>query len=424
MLFDLLRPGASGDTITQICDIVGLCGLQDTLLWDDTVTTLTAANTGECSDLDEVSGECYTLLPLIKVGNSIWIDVGMELKSEYSDVAGEYLQLTNFSSENAGGTVNSWVNSSTLGLIDSIIDKGPILNDEGLLAINSIYLKAYWDQQFLQDQTNEDFFYKDASRNEALPNKAHFMHMVGCLPYSHELLPGYQIVSLSYQSAQNDNLSMILILPLLDGAASVSADDVVDVLPLPTASSEVALALPKFRIESKYETKLKDSLKALGLAAPFDSNYGFCDLMVGRCLSISSLIHKTFIEVNEDGTTATAVTFGMLAGAAPSSDKPVPVLFLADHPFQFFIYDAKEDLILFEGRVGAPTIPDNWPPAQFQAVHSDPDFWTSNFDDVDSPPIQPEPPIQSTQPSEVRDNERFTAAYWATGAAFAIIAAF
>lgn len=390
MLFDLLRPGASGDTTNQICDIVGLCGPRDTLLWNDTITALTMDNTGECSLFDD--GGCYALLPLIKIANSIWIDMSSELQPGYSEIVGEYLQLTDFASENAGGTVNSWVNTSTLGLIDSIIDEGPIFHE--LVAINSIYLKAYWRQQFSEARTNEDFFYKDASREEVLPDKAHFMHSVGYLAYSHAVLPGYQIISLGFDSAPYDNLSMVLVLPLLAGATSVSSNDVVDVLPLPSGRS-VALAIPKFRIESTYATDLKDSLTALGLTAPFDIRHGFCGLIDG-CLFIDLLVHKTFIEVNEEGTTAAAVTLAALMyGAGPPSG---PVLFVADHPFQFFIYDVKEDLILFEGRVGAPTILEDWSPAQFKAVHSDPDFWTSNFY-LESPPVQPEPPSQPTHPS-------------------------
>jgi hypothetical protein len=96
-----------------------------------------------------------------------------------------------------------------------------------------------------------------------------------------------------------------------------------------------------------------------------------------------------------------------MGGRAQGSALPdAPVLFLADHPFQFFIYDSKEDLVLFEGRVGAPTIPDDWPPALFEPVHTDPDFWTGHFYGIESPPVQPTPPpVQTTQPSTAFEDD-------------------
>lgn len=398
MVFDLLRPGAtSGDTLDQMCDIVGLCGSRNVLLWNDTVMSLTTSYAGECTTQhgSMEDGGCYQVAPLIKIAISAWIDIDSKLQPDYEEVVGEYLHSTDFTSQGAGGVVNTWVNSSTMGLIESIIDKGP-LKPYRLLAMNTIYLKAYWQQQFLEQKTNQDVFYTDASRRVALPNKAQFMHAYSFgFPYSDTLLPGYQVVELPYQRDFDDELSMILVLPLFTDAASVPSNQVVNILPLPTSVNPteekpwgqgVALAIPKFRIESTYETELEDALMTLGLTAPFDLQHGFCGLLEGNeCLVIDRLIQKTFIEVNEEGTTAAAVTFAALATGTPPN---APVLFLADHPFQFFIYDAGHDLILFEGRVGAPTIPDDWPPAFFQPVHSDPDFWTSNFG-LDDPPVQP-----------------------------------
>jgi len=390
MLFDLLRPGSSGTTSSEICDVMGLCGPEQELLWNDTVHTLTAEYDGRCLyQLDASAEACDLQSPTLKVANSIWIDNSSQLQSNYSDAVGDYLLQTNFSSQDAGGTVNKWVNSSTLGLIDSVIDEGPIPYD--LVAINSIYLRASWKNPFSEERTNEDLFYTDASRVEALPGKAHFMHTVGDdMPYSEELLPGYQIIALKYQSERDGELSMVVVLPVVAGAASVSSDEVLQALPL-LESRRVALALPKFRVEAEYKENLQMALKSLGLAAPFDPKQGFCGLLEGElCHVIDLLIQKTFIEVDENGTIAAAVTMaGVVEVSLPLPD--TPALFLADHPFQFFIYDAKEDLVLFEGRVGAPSIPSDWPPAQFQPKHSDPDFWTGNFYGVEGPPVQPTP---------------------------------
>lgn len=256
MVFDLLRPGSSGDTLNQLCDVVSLCGPEDELLWGDTVSALTTEYDGRCHRLEmgwDESDQCLEVAPTVKVANSIWIDRSSQLQTNYSAIVGEYLIQTDFTSQDAGGIVNDWVNTSTLGLIDSIIEEGPIPFD--LVAINSIYLKAFWSNQFSERRTNEDLFYTDASRVKVLPDNAHFMHTVREMPYSDELLPGYQIIKLDYVGGgyvQNTycDLSMVVILPFVTDPDPVTTEQVLEALPL-LDDRRVALALPKFRIESK-----------------------------------------------------------------------------------------------------------------------------------------------------------------------------
>lgn len=385
--------------------------------------------------------ECDRYSPLLKVANSIWIDSSSDLLPEYNKVVGNSLMQTDFASQDAGSTVNDWVNSSTLGLIDSIIENGSI--PFSLIAINSIYLKAYWENQFNEERTNEDFFYTDASRVEALPKKAHFMHSVRYMPYSDRLLPGNQIIKVSYVEGEFDQycgLSMVVVLPFDTNASPVSSDEALDALNMlqNSPSRRVALALPKFRIVSKYEDNLKAAMESVGLTAPFNPSQGFCGLLDDSpCLFVDLLIQKTFIEIDENGTIAAAVTAALFdTGSAPQTTPPPPppVLFQADHPFQLFIYSECEDIVLFEGCVGAPTIADDWPTVQFQAIHSDADFWTTNFN-VDKPvkpgttelPIQPtqpgttEPPIQPTQPGTIRTDTTSSSKNFG-GARFTVLA--
>lgn len=387
MLFDLVRPGSQGNTLTQLCNVMALCSPERELLWNDTVSALTSEYDGRCLVESFNTGECDAESPTVKVANSIWIDAGAQLQTNYSDVVGEYLLQTDFMSPDAGDIVNDWVNTSTLGLIDSIVDEGSI--PYTLLAINSIYLKASWEKPFEERDTNEDVFYKDATRVESLNESAHFMHAIRIVPYSDVQLPGYQIIRLGYFGG----LAMVFVLPLDASADSVASGQVIDALPF-LEEKWVALALPKFRIESEYKDTLKASLMALGLTSPFVGE-GFCGLIQG-CQLIDLLVQKTFIEMDEKGTIAAAVT---AAGFRSEPDPDATVLFLADHPFQFFIYDETQDLVLFEGRVGTPTISGDWPPAQLQAFHDDPAFWTSNFPELDSPPMQPmQPGTSTTQP--------------------------
>lgn len=228
-----------------------------------------------------------------------------------------------------------------------------------MVALNSIYLKASWSEQFNEGHTNEDLFYSDGETT----NNAHFMHMVEKFPYSHEALAGYQILQMHFSGdrrTDSTGLSMIFALPLEGGnetTAFASSADVLEAIPN-LERTRVALALPKFQYESKYEKSLRKALQSLGMEAPFDAERedNFC-IVDGSCNAyIDFIIQKTFIDVNEKGVEAAAVTamgFALLSAPIHSTD---PILFQADRPFQFFLYDEVEELILFEGRVGNPGI--------------------------------------------------------------------
>ena len=129
---------------------------------------------GEC--LWESMGECASSKPLLQIANSVWFDDGDTLNAEYDAVVGEYAMQTDFEAAESPIIVNEWVENSTSGLIDSIVDESkPLFPPFVLLAINSIYLKATWLEQFEKRSTNLDSFYDSASKSAAEVGKAHFM---------------------------------------------------------------------------------------------------------------------------------------------------------------------------------------------------------------------------------------------------------
>ena len=170
------------------------------------------------------------------------------------------------------------------------------------------------------------------------------------LRYSHDALPGYQLAELPFTAS---DLSMVLVLPTSDDKGIVTSSEVLTAL-AKLQTTRVALALPKFKFKSKYEDNLKEALQAIGVISPFFGDlcglYGYCGPFSDK------VIQKTVIDVNEKGVEAAAVTAIMvLESAGPSED---PILMMLDHPFQFFIYDHTEDLVIFEGRLGAQEIPE------------------------------------------------------------------
>jgi len=169
---------------------------------------------------------------------------------------------------------------------------------------------------------------------------------------------------------------MIIVLPLDDLFAPVLSVDVIvavqssDSLPI----TRVALALPKFKFESTYEDALKSALQSIGVVAPFVS--GLC-IRQGSCDAfIDFIIQKTVIAVNELGVEAAAVTAIGVTESAPPPELAYVVM--CDHPFQFFIYDGTHNVVLFEGRVGNPGIPEG-STATLTMLHSNDTFWSTNF---------------------------------------------
>ena len=119
------------------------------------------------------------------------------------------------------------------------------------------------------------------------------------------------------------------------------------------------------------------------------------DGIEGDCISkVTKVIQKTIIDVNEDGVEAAAVTAVMVDRNAPLPS--VPVLFLADHPFQFFVYESQEDLVLFEGLVGDPGATYDLEEPALPAQHTDSTFWVDTFNvDPRSPTDDSSAPLQS-----------------------------
>jgi serpin B len=170
--------------------------------------------------------------------------------------------------------------------------------------------------------------------------------------YAYAETPDLQMVELPYDG---NDLSMIILLPRkLDGIGALESELTTAKLTQWTQSlneHEIILSLPKFKLT--WEIELKETLAAMGMSDAFSSgNADFSGMDGSRYLFISAVIHKAFVDVNEEGTEAAAATAVVVArSAAPA---PVPV-FRADHPFVFLIRDKHNGSILFLGRVTDPT---------------------------------------------------------------------
>jgi serpin B len=356
----------NGKSKTETETVLGFPQDNTKLVWSNTIAQIVATYDGKCIRGPEID-DCPTK-PLIAIENSIWIDNENTLNTSYNGIVADYLKYIDFQNDSAGGQVNDWVKEKTRGLIDSLVPPGTL--DGALLAVNTIYLKANWKSQFSPSKTNQDIFYTNAKRSAKVKDNAHFMHIVGYYPYSNYALSGYQVLKLPFTK---DSLSMILVLPTSDSSSSVAWTMIIEALP-DLESTRVAIGIPQFRLESEYKEDLTDSLQDIGLGEPFRG--GLCVFENDCSAFISQIIQKTVIQVDEKGVEAAAATAIFIVGSSPYETDPI--LFLADHPFQYVIFDEVTHTVLFEGISGNPE-----PPAEATTTltgkHSDNNFWTANF---------------------------------------------
>jgi serpin B len=258
---------------------------------------------------------------------------------------------TNYDAEIFSGglqEVNDWVNKKTEGKIPKILEE---LNaDSVCVLLNAIYFKGTWADQFQKNQTSEAPFFLTGNGQTT----AQLMYRKG----SFQLLTekDFQAIAIPYKGGA---LSMVILLPnARDGLAAVekqvTAESLRDWLARLDGqpAQSVELSLPKFKLETTYD--LVPPLKKLGMQEAFAAGAAdFSGMGPGKGdLWIGQIVHKAFVEVNEEGTEAAAAT------AVEMVTKSIPVFktpeFRVDHPFIFIIRDNRTHTLLFLGRVADP----------------------------------------------------------------------
>lgn len=282
----------------------------------------------------------------LSTSNALWGDKRYQLHKAYPKLIQDYyggsLSLVDFvdAPEEAITKINSAVSDATNGLIPTIISRDFVNEDTRLVLTNAIYFKAPWEVEFNKTLTkDEDFFGEKATR------KVPMMHSHGFKKYCEG--PGYQVVDLPYKG---DNLSMMLVLPNDKiGLAKVEENfDYEAACNNLSFEEDVRLSLPRFKMETTYE--LKDVLCDMGASLAF-SDYAEFSGIGEEPLKISNVIHKAFVECNEEGTEAAAATaIGMMKCSMSMQAPKFPKEFKADHPFLFLIRNNNTGTILFGGR--------------------------------------------------------------------------
>lgn len=297
--------------------------------------------------------ENYSQSDLLKmnISNSIWINsdnTTQNFSEAYKDKTAEIFGATagTVTSDTAADTINGWVNEKTNGKIPTILSEND--TDFWALLINAVYFKGRWQSEFNESATMPDTF-TDRNGKET---ETDFMNMTRWLNYAET--NGVQIVELPYLTRESvfDDDGAYVEDNILDGVdasmylmmsdSEFNPENILKASEL--KSTFTALSVPKFKIE--YSADLKDMLNQLGILKAFDETAEFENMFNSGNMWITDVIHKTYIDVDEKGTEAAAVTsVGMAGSAAP----PEPIEIKFNKPFTFVIKDNISGEILFMG---------------------------------------------------------------------------
>lgn len=281
----------------------------------------------------------------LKIANSIWHQNGYPVRDEFLDINREFylseVIAADFADAGIIDEVNAWVAENTNDLITEALNQLP--PNVVMLLINAIYFQGSWQTEFDPDNT---FAANFNGPNGAVP--AELMHLpeASIRYFENEWM---QAVDLPY----GDSIySMSVFLP----KEGYDVQDIVNELN-PSSwenwlaefnPTNIELMLPKFEME--YQTKLKGTLPTMGMPLAFTDFADFSQMVEGGGVKIDDVIHKAFIEVDEEGTEAAAVTVVVIV----ETSAPLLPRFKADHPFFFVIHDNKTNSILFMGRLMEP----------------------------------------------------------------------
>ncbi|NXS53004.1 SPB6 protein, partial [Brachypteracias leptosomus] len=335
--------GSEGNTKAQITKVLSLNKAED-------------AHKEYQSLLSEINDPSAKYI--LRTANRLYGEKTFEFLSSFIESSQKFyhagLEQTDFvhAWEDSRNQINAWVEERTEGKIQNLLAKGILDSQTRLVLVNAIYFKGNWEKQFDKRRTAEMPFHinkKETRPVQMMMKKDHFnMTYIGDFQT--------KILELPYVGSE---LSMLILLPdaIQDESTGLERlereltyEKLIDwINPEMMDCTEMHVSLPRFKLEEDYD--LKPLLSSMGMPEAFDlGKADFSGMSAGNELVLSEVVHKSFVEVNEEGTEAAAATAGvMMIRCAMITPE-----FTANHPFLFFIRHNKTSSILFCGRFSSP----------------------------------------------------------------------
>jgi len=334
--------GARGSTADQMSSILGL------------------------KNPDSFTGMLHVLTKLqdlksVKSANKVWMQANFDVLSEFQrcvktyflSEAGEADYVNN--SEGARKEINSWVEEQTNSKINNLIPAGVISPMTRLVLVSAVYFKESWLTQFPKLNTRPMKFHVSESNSTTV--QMMFMNARKDVMYGEG--KNFQALALPYIDRR---LSMNIILPSKGVSLDAILNDlksrksVMSAFTNPSMRPEnIDIYLPRFKFD--FAQTYNEILQSHGCTDMFsDVVADFSGISTEKPgLSVTSVIQKAFIEVNEEGTEAAAASAVVVALNCVIPKREKPTVFKADRPFIFIIFEKKASVILFMGKVADPS---------------------------------------------------------------------
>ena len=289
----------------------------------------------------------------LSVANSLWIQKDFKLEKSFLKTTDKFYGAVPFlvdfvnDRENTRKRINLWVEEKTNEKIKNLIPGGVLDNLTRLVLTNAIYFKGNWITKFKKSQTKKMPFWID------LENKKDVDTMFLTHTFKYREKENLQVLEMPYTG---EDLSMLVILPSKEYGIKNLEKELRNSTLQNWMSGlyriKVKVYFPKFKMTSKFN--MKKTFQAMGMGNAFSRNANFSG-MSEKPLKISEIIHKAFVEVNEEGTEAAAATAVIMKRIVSVRPKPRIPEFRADHPFIFMIMERSTGSILFMGRIADPS---------------------------------------------------------------------
>ena len=336
MALAMVYNGAEGVTKEEIAKALQAEGID--------VDDLNKANASLMSMLSKETDDIQ-----LNVANSIWLNKKFHFQDDFAKNNKDYfnaeIQEIDIISSESPKRINEWVKKATNDKIDKIVD-APLNPDLVAILINAIYFKGNWTYEFDKNETENRAFQLEDGTTKDVP----LMALHKKLAYMEN--ENFQAVALPYGDGE---MSMKVFLPKENSSLEEFKKTVTNENWASWNSefqfNKGTLLLPKFQLE--YEVSLNETLKKLGMISAFDQGANFTKMIKETDpVWISNVKQKTFVDVNEEGTEAAAVTAVEMETTSVSTVEPFYME--VNRPFFFTITDDETDTILFMGSISNP----------------------------------------------------------------------
>lgn len=274
----------------------------------------------------------------LEIADAVWVDQSLGLKEEYKKAIEDSYQASveSLDFEDAEGTskrINEWCKEKTEGLIPEIITPDSITPDTGLCLTNSIYFESAWSGDPWNVSEEKEAFGEDEETN--------YMVSSGDTYYENNQ-------ATAFGRNYDNGLQFVGILPKKQGKFTLKDLDIYSLLKSTPEYDEVKCKMPKLNIETS--ALLTDILNDMGLNNIFSSEADFSGIS-DQPTHVGSILQKTKLELDENGTRAAAVTAIMVETMAMPPADPVIKEVDLNRPFAFLIYDSVNEEVLFIGKI-------------------------------------------------------------------------